>query len=72
MAGAKHVEAIRDLYRSRYAVSLSFKEAKNLLEGVMQFVYLTEVLPRREASNPELSELSEQSLKSPYTGGAIP
>lgn len=37
------VEAVRTLYQTRYGVSLGFDEAKKLLEGVAQFIYLTEI-----------------------------
>jgi hypothetical protein len=37
------VEAVRELYRTRYGVALGFDEAKRLLEGVAQFIYLTEI-----------------------------
>lgn len=50
VASAKHIEAIQTLYSSRYAVSLTLEEAKQLLEGVMRLVYLTEVLPQLEKS----------------------
>ena len=39
----EEVEKVRTLYRERYGVELSFDEAKRFLEGVAQFVYLTEV-----------------------------
>lgn len=37
------VEQVISLYRDKYGVELPFHEAKKLLEGVTQFIYLTEV-----------------------------
>ena len=37
------VEKVIALYHDKYCVELSFHEAKKLLEGVAQFIYLTEV-----------------------------
>ena len=42
-AEAPEVERVQTLYRTRYDVELSYEEARRLLEGVMQFIYLTEV-----------------------------
>ena len=42
-AEAPEIERVQSLYRSQYGVILSFEEAKELLERVMQFIYLTEV-----------------------------
>ena len=37
------VESVQRLYRDRYGVTLGYDEAKKLLEGVAQFIYLTEI-----------------------------
>jgi len=42
-ADPPEVARIQALYRTRYQVELSYEEAKRLLEGVMHFIYLTEV-----------------------------
>lgn len=42
-AEAPEIERVQSLYRVQYGVVLSFEEAKELLERVMQFIYLTEV-----------------------------
>jgi len=39
----EEVQAVRGLYQSRYGVILTHDQAKNLLEGVAQFIYLTEI-----------------------------
>ena len=52
----EEVEKVRTLYRDRYDVELSFHYAKKLLEGVAQFVYLTEV---EDALRPLREEAGE-------------
>jgi hypothetical protein len=42
VAQRPEIERIQALYRNRYGVTLSCDEAKRLLEGVAQFIYLTE------------------------------
>ena len=46
IAETPEIEKVRTLYRVRYGVNLSFDDAKRFLEGVMQFIYLTEVEPK--------------------------
>ena len=43
IAQTPQIEKVRHLYRTRYGVTLSFDEAKTLLEQVMHFIYLTEL-----------------------------
>ncbi len=43
VADTPEIERVQRLYRERYSVSLSFDEAKRLLEGVAQFIYLTQI-----------------------------
>lgn len=56
---AEHPEIARvqALYRARYYVELSFDEAKRLLEGVMQFIYLTEI---EDAIHPLRQEIERE------------
>lgn len=42
-AEAPEVERVQALYCTRYGLELSFDEAKDILERVAQFIYLTEV-----------------------------
>ena len=42
-AQAPEIARVQTLYREQYRVELSFGDAKELLERVMQFVYLTEM-----------------------------
>ena len=37
------VQKVIDLYEREYQVQLTYDEAKRFLEGVMHFIYLTEV-----------------------------
>jgi hypothetical protein len=53
VAEPPEVEKVRALYRTRYSVTLSFDEAKRLLEGVMQFIYLTEIDDALRPLRPE-------------------
>jgi hypothetical protein len=57
IAAAPEVERVRALYRERYSVMLSFEEAKQLLEGVMQFIYLTEI---EDALRPLCEEVERE------------
>lgn len=60
-AEAPEVERVQALYRTRYHLELSHDEAKRLLEGVMQFIYLTEVEPQiRKEFQPETEEIEPQ------------
>ncbi len=43
IADTPEIERVQRLYRERYSVTLSFDEAKRLLEGVAQFIYLTQI-----------------------------
>ena len=43
IADTAEIERVQHLYQQRYAVTLSFDEAKRLLEGVAQFIYLTHI-----------------------------
>lgn len=46
IAEIPEIEKVRILYREKYHVELSFAEAKDFLEHVMQFIYITEVEPK--------------------------
>jgi hypothetical protein len=39
------VERVQTLYWDRYCVTLTFEQARDLLEGLMRFYYLTRVEP---------------------------
>ena len=40
------IERVQTLYAARYGVTLGFEEARDLLEGVMRFIYLTQIEPQ--------------------------
>ena len=46
IAETPEIEKLRTLYRTHYSANLTFDEAKHFLEGLMQFIYLTEVEPK--------------------------
>ena len=67
IAETPEIEKVRTLYRMRYGVNLTFDEAKRFLEGVMQFIYLTEVepklIPLRQLDQPPGEEPPEPAPK---------
>lgn len=47
------VERVRTIFQKRYGMDVSFDDAKRLIEGVAQFIYLTHLLPVMDfAANP--------------------
>ncbi len=56
-AESAEIERVQLLYRERHSVTLSFDEAKRLLEGVMQFIYLTEI---EDALRPIREEIERE------------
>ncbi|MCX6378622.1 MAG: hypothetical protein NT023_03970 [Armatimonadetes bacterium] len=53
-AAPEYVERVQRLYRERFGVELTHAEAKEFLERVMQFVYLTEL---EDALHPLRAEI---------------
>jgi len=43
VAPPEGVRRVQELYRTQYQVELTEEEARTLLEGVMQFIYLTQI-----------------------------
>lgn len=57
IATLPEIERVQRLYHERYGVILSFDDAKRLLEGVMQFIYLTHVY---DALHPIREEIERE------------
>jgi hypothetical protein len=62
-APVEQIDCLQSLYQTRYGVTLTHEQAKELLESVMQFVYLTQIEPMIAPHFGKLSSSQPASSK---------